>query len=149
MYTNHSKRATGATILSKNMFGAAQIMAVTGHKSVQSLSVYQRVDDSEKILMGHTLSKSLLQQQQLAIEGAAQKPALSAPTEQVASNVLMPSSSSNVEWSDATKGIDLNEILCDFHTVNSVQTSSSTTTRQHTTAFYGNATIIHNLTINK
>ena len=65
MYTNHSIRATGATILSKNKFGAAQIMAVTSHKSGQSLSVYQRVDASEKILMGHTLSKSLLQQQQV------------------------------------------------------------------------------------
>jgi len=62
MYTNHSIRATGATILSKNMFVAAQIMAVSGHKSVQTLSVYQRVDYSEKILMGHTLSKSVLQQ---------------------------------------------------------------------------------------
>jgi hypothetical protein len=29
-------------------------MAVTGHKSVQSLSVYQRVDDEKKIQMGKT-----------------------------------------------------------------------------------------------
>ncbi|XP_048771872.2 uncharacterized protein LOC125677743 [Ostrea edulis] len=57
VYTNHSIRATGATVLSKEMFGPAQIMAVTGHKSVQSLSVYQRVDDEEKIQMGKTLSE--------------------------------------------------------------------------------------------
>ncbi|WAR29181.1 hypothetical protein MAR_002749 [Mya arenaria] len=29
IYTNHSIRPTGATILSKNMFGPAQVMAVT------------------------------------------------------------------------------------------------------------------------
>jgi integrase len=60
IYTNHSIRATGATVLSKGRFGAAQIMAVTGHKSVQSLSVYQRVHDEEKIQMGKTLSESLV-----------------------------------------------------------------------------------------
>jgi hypothetical protein len=61
IYTNHSIRATGATILSKNMYGPAHIMAVTaGHKSVQSLPVYQRVDNEEKIRMGQTLSENLV-----------------------------------------------------------------------------------------
>ncbi|KAK3086405.1 hypothetical protein FSP39_017969 [Pinctada imbricata] len=59
-YTNHSIRATGATILSKGMFGPSQVMDVTGHKSVQSLSVYQRVSDGEKIQMGQVLSKTLV-----------------------------------------------------------------------------------------
>ena len=54
-YTNHSIRATGATILSRGGFNAAQIMSVTGHKSVSSLSVYQRVDDTEKLLMGQAI----------------------------------------------------------------------------------------------
>lgn len=35
IYTNHSVRATGATILTKSMFSPSQIMSVTGHKSVQ------------------------------------------------------------------------------------------------------------------
>ena len=61
IYTNHSIRATGATILSKNMYGPVQIMAVTGHKSVQSLTVYyKRVDNEEKIRMGQTLSENLV-----------------------------------------------------------------------------------------
>ena len=34
-------------------------MAVTGHKSVSSLAVYQRLSDDEKIAMGETLAKSL------------------------------------------------------------------------------------------
>lgn len=60
IYTNHSIRATGATILSKNMYGPTQILAVIGHKSVQSLVVYQRVGNSEKIKMGKTLSDNLV-----------------------------------------------------------------------------------------
>jgi hypothetical protein len=38
------------------MYCNAQIMAVTGHKSVQALSMYQRVDDEDKIRMGKTLT---------------------------------------------------------------------------------------------
>ena len=56
-YTNHSIRATGATLLSRSRFNNAQIMAVTGHKSCSSLAVYQRVNDEEKLQMGNTLSK--------------------------------------------------------------------------------------------
>jgi hypothetical protein len=45
IYTNHSIRATGATILGRNC-SMAQIMAVTGHKSASSVAVYQRVSIS-------------------------------------------------------------------------------------------------------
>lgn len=38
--SNHSIRATGASILSKCMYGPSQVMSVTGHKI---LGVYQRV----------------------------------------------------------------------------------------------------------
>ena len=55
-YSNHSIRATGATLLSRASFNPAQIMAVTGHKSVSSLAVYQRVSDQEKLCMGRTIS---------------------------------------------------------------------------------------------
>ena len=58
-YTNHSIRATGATLLSRAMFNPAQIMSVTGHKSVSSLSVYQRVSDEEKIAMGQAIGNSV------------------------------------------------------------------------------------------
>ncbi|VDI46251.1 Hypothetical predicted protein [Mytilus galloprovincialis] len=49
IYTNHSITATGPTVLAKNSYCNAQIMAVTGHKSVASLSLYQRVDNDDKI----------------------------------------------------------------------------------------------------
>ena len=56
-YTNHCIRATGATLLSRTGYNNAQIMAITGHKSVSSLAIYQRVNEAEKINMGDTLSK--------------------------------------------------------------------------------------------
>jgi hypothetical protein len=59
VYNNHSIRVTGVTILSKANFNPGQIMAITGHKSVQSLAVYDRVCSQEKIEMGQALGDSL------------------------------------------------------------------------------------------
>lgn len=58
IYTNHSIKATGVPFLSKHKFGFgdAQIMSVTGHKYVQSLTTYQRIDTADKIRMGKTLT---------------------------------------------------------------------------------------------
>lgn len=47
-------------MLSKAMYGPSQIMAVTGNKSVQSLTVYQKVDEEEKLRMGQSNSKAML-----------------------------------------------------------------------------------------
>ena len=58
-YTNHSIRATGATILSRKNFNNAQIMSVSGHRSVSSLAVYQRVAEREKIDMGRAIGDCL------------------------------------------------------------------------------------------
>lgn len=57
IYTNHSIRATGTTALFKNNFADSQIMAVTGHISVNSLAVYHRVSDQEKEEMGQAIQK--------------------------------------------------------------------------------------------
>lgn len=58
-YTNHSIRVTGATILTQGNFGVQQIMAVTGHKSVNSLATYHRISDAEKMAMGNVLGTAL------------------------------------------------------------------------------------------
>ena len=54
MYTNHSIRVTGVTILTRMKFIASEIMSVTGHKSVQSLTIYQRTQ-YKKIEMGNVM----------------------------------------------------------------------------------------------
>ena len=59
MYTNHSIRVTGTTILTRMRFSASEIMSVTGHKSVQSLARYQRTQDKTKIQMGNVMHASM------------------------------------------------------------------------------------------
>lgn len=56
-YTNHCLRVTGITRLARVGYTAKQIMSVSGHKSVQSLSIYHKVSGEEKIRMGQALQK--------------------------------------------------------------------------------------------
>ena len=58
-YTNHSIRATGITVLTNAKFSNADIMAVSGHKSLQSLAIYQKTDNKKKIQMGKKLTESV------------------------------------------------------------------------------------------
>ena len=63
-YTNHSLRVSGITNLTHNNFSNKQIMSISGHKSVESLAIYQKVNANEKLKMGLTLGYSLLHQPQ-------------------------------------------------------------------------------------
>ncbi|KAK7105841.1 hypothetical protein V1264_017169 [Littorina saxatilis] len=56
VYTNHSIRATSATVLHQSSFTPAEIMAVTGHRSVSALTTYQRTSDAQKLQMGDALA---------------------------------------------------------------------------------------------
>ena len=168
-------RATGATILSKNMYGAAQIMAVTGHKSVQSLITYQRVDTEEKINMGQTLTENVTLVPEQPALPSTEKRAITAPrthqegTSRVLQNlppgtivqdldpVRTNHSVQNVptgsSFTDYLQGVNLGELLSGFpgnvqnNTCNNTQCNHNTFTRPQ--IVYGNVTIIHNLTVNK
>ena len=59
-YTNHCIRVTEATNLTRACFSANQIMSITGHKSVNSLAMYQRVSGNEKMMMGLSLAFNLM-----------------------------------------------------------------------------------------
>ncbi|CAC5391259.1 unnamed protein product [Mytilus coruscus] len=100
IYTNHSIRATGTTALFKNKFADSQIMAVTGHKSVNSLAVYHRVSDQEKEEMGHAIQKviqlSTTHQLQLQAPKAHEMLALPTVPNQNVSNELVPASNLDV-----------------------------------------------------
>ena len=52
VYTNHSIRAAGCTFLHRSNFSPKQIMSVTGHHSLNSLSIYEKVSTNEKLTMG-------------------------------------------------------------------------------------------------
>lgn len=58
-YTNHSVRATGATMLTDANFSASDIMSVTGHKSVSSLTVYQKTSVSRKQQMSEAITSRI------------------------------------------------------------------------------------------
>ena len=55
MYTNHCICVTGTSILTRMQFSASEIMSVTGHKSVQSLAIYQKTDQKKKEKWGISL----------------------------------------------------------------------------------------------
>ena len=63
-YTNHCIHVTGTTNLIRAHFNAKQIMSVTGHKSMHSLGVYQRISSMEKLKMGMSLCFSLVHPEQ-------------------------------------------------------------------------------------
>ena len=127
VYTNHSIRPTGATILTKNMFNPAQIMAVTGHKSVQSLTVYQRTGDAEKIAMGHAMAQSISNSNDVMALPSTATLALPAPpvskrnddpTLPETGQIALPSSSSmteNMPISAELDGINISGIFSDFN----------------------------------
>ena len=76
-YTNHCVRVTGATNLTRANFTSNQIMSITGHKLVNALAMYQRVNSNEKLMMGMSLAFNLfrpvLVQQQLEGFSKAQR----------------------------------------------------------------------------
>lgn len=65
-YTNHCIRVTGITnLLRTGKYSPKQVMAITGHKSIHSLSIYQRVKADEKMMMGMTLTYALMNPQEV------------------------------------------------------------------------------------
>lgn len=75
IYTNHSIRVTAATFLKCSNFSDNQIMSITGHQSVNSLSLYERVSTDEKINMGCAMNTLLSNTEKTpAIEAATPVP---------------------------------------------------------------------------
>ena len=64
VYTNHCIRVTGATVLTRMKFSSSEIMAVTGHKSVQSLAIYQKTQDKQKTAMGKVMHQSMMRKEE-------------------------------------------------------------------------------------
>ena len=58
-YTNHCIRVSGINNITRGRFTARQVMAVSGHKSIQSLAIYQCVQADEKLMMGMHLTHVL------------------------------------------------------------------------------------------
>ena len=146
MYTNHSVRATGVTILGRN-FSMAQIMSVTGHKSMSSCAVYQRVSYNEKQVMGDVISSTIKDQ----------VPALPAPQQQL---VIMPPNSAVVPStsrvsniidvpSNDLSDINLNDLFSDFDSLPPTVISTHQSRTIHVPLFHGCTIRNLNITINR
>ncbi|KAK7096614.1 hypothetical protein V1264_005890 [Littorina saxatilis] len=64
IYTNHSVRATGATLLAGKNFSPIDIISVTGHKTVNSLQPYQKTSTAKKLEMAAAMSSQLTENRQ-------------------------------------------------------------------------------------
>lgn len=126
-YANHSIRATGATILTEcNNFADAQIMSVTGHKSVSSLAIYQRTSDQKKIKMGTILNSAMTEENNNnnALPSCRHYPALPAPSashSQIMSRTSQSQSQRQLEFQNQMTGINLNDIMGDFDNIPQLQ----------------------------
>ena len=59
-YTNHDIHVMGVSVLHRSNFTNKQIMSISGHKSGDSLKIYQKVSGNEKFMMGYTLGYALM-----------------------------------------------------------------------------------------
>ena len=59
VYTNHSIRCNGITFMKRYTYSEKQMMTMSGHKSVNSLAIYQHVSSNEKLSMGMSMSYHL------------------------------------------------------------------------------------------
>ena len=78
IYTNHDIRVTGLSVLGRVNFTDKQIMSVSGHKSTDSLKIYQKVSGNEEFMMGYTLGYALKSPQDIPI-GPVQRNFLETP----------------------------------------------------------------------
>ena len=92
IYSNHSIRVTGATILTRNKFSASEIMSVTGHNSVQSLTIYQKTEERQKVAMGKVITAAMKQKGN-AITFPQHQPQSEAPRQRQILPAPMPNAS--------------------------------------------------------
>lgn len=128
IYKNHSIRATGCTVTGR-LYNAKVTMAWSGHKSVQSLTGYQKVSHAEKMEVGKNLTKSLQKKEPMkaieenpnppkALPSTSSAPALPPNQSQIPpptenDKALVPAEVNN-EWNDDDFDFDLYQIVTDL-----------------------------------
>ena len=140
IYTNHCVRVTGISILSRCRFNNKEVMSMSGHKSVQSLTVYQRVQDERKIEMGKVLSSAMSKSDDALlqeIEAQPKIPSLPPPVPKeptplkaiqppVEINAVVPYEP-NFDDDEDFDNIDWLKVLCDMENTQEVTTPKANT----------------------
>ena len=134
-YTNHSIRVTGTTYLTRSHFSANQIMAITGHKSINSLAIYQKVSTDEKLAMAYAMS-CYLQAIKSSVQPTASLGAPVQPTASITANTqekinsekaLVPLNANSKEKPKTVTPSTCNEIAVTTH---ELETSTTKNTKQ-------------------
>ena len=163
IYTNHSIRVTGCTVLNRCNFSASEIISVSSHKSVQSLAIYQKTQYKQKVNMGNALFQLMAKpQEEIQLEGPPAKRALPGPEMLVQSEkALVPVVKDNIQGQilpfepnfddNDVSDMDLLSALCGLENSNvSVTNSTSVITNTMPRALFANCQIgTLNLTIYK
>ena len=97
VYTNHSILSTATTFLGRANFSLKQIMSVTGHRSPNSLAVYQKVSQNGKLQMGLAMNLYLQTDLQLSLPPVQQTLRPIAPKAVTATATASTSSNQTVE----------------------------------------------------
>jgi hypothetical protein len=159
IYTNHSIRATGATLLSKHKYGF-------GDAQIMSLTTYQRIYTEDKIKMVQTLTDILVPVSSSSNQAALPSTAMIAlPSTSGMENippgailqdrvpvnppVVLADRSSDNTFMDEIGDIDFSDNLNEFNDNTAQVQNRQTNMQANLQIFYGNVTVIHNLTINK
>ena len=159
IYTNHSIRATGATLLSKHKYGF-------GDAQIMSLTTYQRIYTEDKIKMVQTLTDILIPVSSSSNQAALPSTAMIAlPSTSGMENippgailqdrvpvnppVVLADRSSDNTFMDEIGDIDFSDNLNEFNDNTAQVQNRQTNMQANLQIFYGNVTVIHNLTINK
>ena len=175
IYTNHSIRVTGCTVLTRFNFSASEIMSISGHKSIQSLAIYQKTQHKQKEKMGDVLFQCLTKpEDEIIVKGNTKqlplppvKPALPPPPQDMAAQsqtALVPvvKQKENVNCDlipfeadftedDGVSDIDLLSALCGVENSNvTVANTSTVVTNTMPRAMFANCQIgTINFTITK
>ena len=171
IYTNHCIRVTGTSILSRCRYIDKEVMSITGHKSVQSLTVYSRVHDKKKMEIAKVLTSSMNKKveelldevdhvhapKSIAASSAKPTPAIEAPPDKIATipqgnnTQLVPFEPT---FDDDIDDTDWLKILCDVEQNENVlpmpMQTVSNTMMQRNSPMFSNCKIGNiNITINK
>lgn len=142
----------------------AQLMSVTGHKSISACAVYQRVSNLEKQVMGDVISNTIkgqspalsAPQRQLALPAPPQQLAI-LPSHQNTSSIqqVIPSHISRPYTSELEippnhlNDINLEDLFSDFDSMSSAVITQQSSRSVNAPVFHGCTITNLNITINR
>ena len=124
IYSNHSIRATGLTVLGHAQYSLVDICSVSNHKSITSLKTYQRTSLDRRLEFGNTISDHL--QNRPEESSSNSDPSLRRPASNLSSSKMPPSATVTCE--SAAADLDSLDLESFFSEENEPQDMSASVT---------------------